>query len=215
MTHSLNDSLDDSPPDSLTDSLPDSLTDSLPDSLTDSHSHSLKGSDVRPGVPPVPWSTPILRGRYGTICTAKGSDVRPGVPLVVLGFRRFCVAASVICQGVGCSPWCPSGVPPSGVPPSGVPPSGVPPVSLRCPSPPKFLSSGVPPVLLTFRRFCVAGVGQRALPRVGCTPCPGVQCRFPKSGCRPWRPSGIPRVSLGFRFFSAAFAWQAWDNVQY
>ena len=150
MTHSLNDS--------LTDSLPDSLTDSLPDSLTDSHSHSLKGSGVRPGVPPVPWSPPILRGRYGTICTAKGSDVRPGVPLVVLGFRRFCVAASVICQGVGCSPWCPSGVPPSGVPPVSLP-SEVP--LLRCPSGTPYF----PPLLRGRRRTtCTAKGRMYALP---------------------------------------------------
>ena len=95
----------------------------------------------------------FLRGRRGTWCTAKGSDVRPGVPPVSLGLCRwlsrgrrgtgFCVAsaalgalprgrmyalASLRCplvsaafawqawhlvhsQGVGCTPWRPSGVP--------------------------------------------------------------------------------------------------------
>ena len=103
---------------------------------------------------------PLLRGRRGTMCTAKGSDVRPWRPL---GLRRFGVAGvgqcalprgrmyalaslgapfllrgrrgsvafpwqawdNVHCQGVGCTPWRPSGL----------------------------------------RLFCVAGVGQCALPR--------------------------------------------------
>ena len=38
------------------------------------------------------WSPPLLRGRRGTWCIPKGSDVRPGVPPVSLGLRRFCVA---------------------------------------------------------------------------------------------------------------------------
>ena len=32
----------------------------------------------------VPWSPLLLRGRRGTMCTVKGSDVRPGVPPVSL-----------------------------------------------------------------------------------------------------------------------------------
>ena len=40
---------------------------------------TVKGSDVRPGVPwrppGDPWSPVLLRGRRGTMCTAKGSDV--------------------------------------------------------------------------------------------------------------------------------------------
>ena len=40
----------------------------------------------------VPGSPPLLRGRRGTMCTVKGSDVRPGVPLASLGLRLFCVA---------------------------------------------------------------------------------------------------------------------------
>ena len=69
----------------------------------------------------VPWSPPLcrwlLRGRRGTWCTAKGSDVCPGVPPVSLGLRRsaggFCVAGAALgaLQGVGCTPWRPSGVP--------------------------------------------------------------------------------------------------------
>ena len=37
----------------------------------------------------VPWAPLLLRGRRGTMCTAKGSDVRPGVPPVFLGFAVF------------------------------------------------------------------------------------------------------------------------------
>ena len=82
---------------------------------------------------------------------------------------------------------------------------------------------------LGLRLFCVAGVGQCALPRVGCTPwrpsgsasfawqaratmCTAkrpllrgrreTMCTAKGVGCTPWRPSG-----------SASFAWQAWDNV--
>ena len=40
----------------------------------------------------VPGSLRLLRGRRGTMCTVKGSDVRPGVPLASLGLRLFCVA---------------------------------------------------------------------------------------------------------------------------
>ena len=75
------------------------------------------------------------------MCIANGLDVRPGVPLASLGLRFFCVAGvgqcalprgwmyalaslwrpwvsfacqawdNVHCQGVGCTPWRPSGVP--------------------------------------------------------------------------------------------------------
>ena len=55
---------------------------SLAHSLTQSLTHSLT----------------LLRGRRGTWCTGKGSDVRPGVPPVSLGLRRsaggFCVAGA-------------------------------------------------------------------------------------------------------------------------
>ena len=236
----------------------------------------------------VPWSPPLLRGRRGTMCTAKGSDVRPGVPPVSLrcpsgvppvslGLRRFCVAGvgqralprgrmyalsaafawqawdNMHCQGVGCTPWRPSGVPWS-------------PPLLRgrrgtmCTAKGSDVRPGVPPVFLGLRRFCVAGVGQCALPRgsdvrPGVPPvslrCPLVSAAFAWQawdnemctakgvGCTPWRPSGVPPVSLGLRRFcvagvgqcalprgrmyalvslrcplvSAAFAWQAWDNV--
>ena len=76
-----------------------------------------KGSDARPGVPRAPR---LLRGRRGTMCTAKGSDVRPGVPRAprLLRGRRgpraprlFAWQAwdNVSSQGVGCTPWRPSG----------------------------------------------------------------------------------------------------------
>ena len=117
----------------------------------------------------VPWSPLLLRGRRGTMCTAKGSDVRPGVPWVSASFA-WQAWDNVHCQGVGCTPWHPLGL----------------------------------------RLFCVAGVGQCALPRgrmyalasLGSPPllrgrrgtfnvhCQGV-------GCTPWRP-------LGLRFFCVA-----------
>ena len=83
---------------SLTHSLPRSLAPSLTHSLTQI-THSLMHS--------LTHSMCILRGRRGTMCTAKGSDVRPGV----LGLHLFCVAGveNVHCQGVGCTPWRPSG----------------------------------------------------------------------------------------------------------
>ena len=48
---------------------------------------TVKGSDVRPGVPLASLGLRLLRGRRGTMCTVKGSDVRPGVPLASLGLR--------------------------------------------------------------------------------------------------------------------------------
>ena len=168
-----------------------------------------KGSDVCPGVPlaslvsaafawqawdnvhcqgvgctprgsaGVPGSPPLLRGRRGTMCTAKGSDVRPGVPLASLGLRRFCVAGVGQCAlprgrmyapGFRWRPW----------------------VSAS------FawqawdnVRPGVPLASLGLHLFCVAGVGQCALPR-GRMYAPGFR----------WRP-----------WVSASFAWQAWDNV--
>ena len=68
---------------------------------------------------------------------------------------------------------------------------------------------------LGLRRFCVAGVGQRALPRgqmyalasLGAPPLlrgrRGTMCTAKGSDVRPGVPWG-----------SVAFAWQAWDNVQ-
>ena len=69
-------------------------------------------------------SPPLLRGRRGTTCIGKGSDVRPDVPLASLWCHlvsaalrgRGCTTCigkwhNVHCQGVGCTPWRPSGVP--------------------------------------------------------------------------------------------------------
>ena len=118
-------------------------------------------------------SPPLLRGRRGTMCTVKGSDVRPGVPWVSASFA-WQAWDNVHCQGFGCTPWRPLGL----------------------------------------RLFCVAGVGQCALPRVwmyalaslGSPPLlrgrRGTMCTAKGSDVRP----GVPWVS-------AAFAWQAWDNV--
>ena len=176
-----------------------------------------KGSDVRPGVP---WGSasfvwqacdnvhcqgvwmyalaslgapPLLRGRRGTMCSAKGSGCTPWRPL---GLRLFCVA------GVG-----------------------------QCVLPRGWMyalaSLGAPPLLrgrpgvgctpwrpLGLRRFCVAGVGQSALPRgwvyalasLGAPPLlrgrRGTICTAKGLDVRPGVPWG-----------SAAFAWQAWDNL--
>ena len=153
----------------------------------------------------VPGSPPLLRGRRGTMCTAKRSDVRPGVPLASLGLRLFCVAGvgqcalprgrmyapgfrwrpwvsasfawqawdNVHCQGVGCTPRGSAGVPWS-------------PPLLR-----GRRGTMCTPWQVGLRLFCVAGVGQCALPR-GRMYAPGFR----------WRP-----------WVSASFAWQAWDNV--
>ena len=165
----------------------------------------------------VPGSPPLLRARRGTMCTAKGSDVRPGVPLASLGLRLFCVAGvgqcalprgrmyapgfrwrpwvsasfawqawdNVRCQGVGCTPRGSAGVP------------GSPPLlrgrrGTMCPAKGSDVRPGVPLASLGLRLFCVAGVGQCALPR-GRMYAPGFR----------WRP-----------WVSASFAWQAWDNVR-
>ena len=165
----------------------------------------------------VPGSPPLLRCRRGTMCTVKGSDVRPGVPLASLGLRLFCVAGvgqcalprgwmyalgfrwrpwvsasfawqawdNVHCQGVGCTPRGSAGVPRS-------------PPLLRgrrgamCIVKGSDVRPGVPLASLGLRLFCVAGVGQCALPR-GWMYVPGFR----------WRP-----------WVSASFAWQAWGNVR-
>ena len=188
----------------------------------------------------VPGSLPLLRGRRGTMCTVKGSDVRPGVPLASLGLRLFCVAGVGQCALPRCRMYTPrgsAGVP--GSPPllrgrcwtmctvkgSDVRPgvslaslglrffcvAGVGQCALsrgRMYAPgfrwrPWVSASfawqawdnvhcqGVPLASLGLRLFCVAGVGQCALSR-GRMYAPGFR----------WRP-----------WVSASFAWQVWDNV--
>ena len=131
----------------------------------------------------VPGSPPLLRGRRGTMCTVKGSDVRPGVPLASASFA-WQAWDNVRCQGVGCTPWGSAGVP------------GSPPLlrgrrGTMCTVKGSDVRPGVPLASLGLRLFCVAGVGQCALPRG----------RMHAAGFR-WRP-----------WVSASFAWQAWDNV--
>ena len=62
----------------------------------------------------------FLRGRRGAICSVKGSDVRPGVPLVGSGSATFAWQAWIMCNAKGSdvcpdislrSSWCASGVP--------------------------------------------------------------------------------------------------------
>ena len=124
--------------------------------------------------------------RRGTMCTAKGSDVRPGVPLASLGLRFFCVA------GVGQCALPRGRMYARGS--AGVP--GSPPLlrgrrGTMCTVKGSDVRPGVPLASLGLRLFCVAGVGQCALPR-GRMYAPGFR----------WRP-----------WVSASFAWQAWDNV--
>ena len=265
---------------SLTPSLPHSLTHSLPHSLT--HRRFCTGLDVRPGVPwgsasfawqawdnvhcqgvgCTPWrplglrrfcvagvgqcalprgrmyalaslgAPPLLRGRRGTMCTAKGSDVRPGVPW---GSASFAWQAwdNVHCQGVGCTPWRPLGLRlfcVAGVGQCALPRGrmyalaslGAPPLlrgrrGAMCTAKGSDVCQGVgctPWRPLGLRLFCVAGVGQCALPRgrmyalasLGAPPLlrgrRGTMCIPKGSDVRPGVPWG-----------SAAFAWQAWDNV--
>ena len=54
-------------------------------------------------------SPPLLRGRRGAMCTVKGSDVRPGVPWVSASFA-WQAWHNVHCQGLGCTPWRPLGL---------------------------------------------------------------------------------------------------------
>ena len=89
----------------------------------------------------------LLRGRRGTMCTAKGSDVRPGVPWAppLLRGRRgpMCTAkGSDVRPGV---PWAP------------------PLLRGRCGA--MCIAKGSDVASLGLRLFCVAGVGQCALPR--------------------------------------------------
>ena len=157
-------------------------------------------------------SPPLLRGRRGTMCTAKGSDVRPGVPWVSASFA-WQAWHNVHCQGVGCTPWrplglrlfCVEGVGQCALPRGSDVRPGVPWVSasfawqawhnVHC--------QGVgctPWRPLGLRLFCVAGVGQCALPRgrmyalasPGSPPLlRGRRVRCQGVGCTPWRPLGL------------------------
>ena len=211
LTHSLSHSLSlsHSPTHSLTHSLSHALTHSLTP-LT----HSLTQcafcvAGVGQCALPRGWmyalaslgSPPLLRGRRGTMCTVKGSDVRPGVPWVSASFA-WQAWDNVHCQGLGCTPWRPLGLRLFCV-------AGVGHCNVHC------QGLGCTPWRpLGLRLFCVAGVGQCALPRVwmyalaslGSPPLlrgrRGTMCTAKGSDVRP----GVPWVS-------AAFAWQAWDNV--
>ena len=135
-------------------------------------------------------SPPLLRGRRGTMCIAKGSDVRPGVPWVSASFA-WQAWHNVHCQGVGCTPWrplglrlfCVAGVAQCALPTGSDVRPGVTWVSasfawqawdnVHC--------QGVgctPWRPLGLRLFCVAGVGQCALPR-GSDVRPGVPWATP------------------------------------
>ena len=159
----------------------------------------------------------LLRGRRGTMCTAKGSDVRPGVPW---GSASFAWQAwdNMHCQGVRCTllrgrrgtmctakgPDVRPGVPWGSAAFAWKAWDNVHCQGVRC----------TPWRPLGLRRFCVAGVGQCALPRgpmyalasLGAPPLlrgrRGTTCTAKGSDVRPGVPWG-----------SDAFAWQAWDNL--
>ena len=122
-----------------------------------------------------PWSPPLLRRRRGPTCIGKGSHVRPGVPLASLWCPVVSAAfawqawTNVHWQGVGCTPWRPSGVP---LVPFGLRGFCVAGVAHRALARGRMYAlaslwrpSGVPLVPLGLCRFCVAGVAQRASPR--------------------------------------------------
>ena len=142
-----------------------------------------------------PWSPPLLRRRRGPTCIGKGSHVRPGVPLASLWCPVVSAAfawqawTNVHWQGVGCTPWRPSGVP-------------LVPFGLR-----GFCVAGVAHrALARGRMYALASLW-----------CPLVSAAFAWQawhnvhcqgvGCTPWRP-------LGSAALSVPFAWQAWDNLQ-
>ena len=164
-----------------------SLTHSLPHSPTHPLTHSLTRSLCVAGVGQCSLprgrmyalaslgAPPLLRGRRGTMCTAKGLGVRPGVP-----WGRFCVA------GVGqCA--LPRG-PMYALASLGAPPLLRGRCGTMCAAKGSDVRPGVPWGSVAFawqawdnvhcqgvgctpwrplglRRFCVAGVGQCALPR--------------------------------------------------
>ena len=160
-------------------------------------------------------SPPLLRGRRGTMCTAKGSDVRPGVPWVSASFA-WQAWHNVHCQGVGCTPWRPLGLRLFCV--AGVAQCALPRGRMYA-----LASLGSPPLFrgrrgtmctakgvgctpwrpLGLRLFCVAGVGQCALPRgrmyalasLGSPPLlrgrRGTMCTAKGIGCTAWRPLGL------------------------
>ena len=251
LTHLLTHSLT---PHSLTHPLPPSLPRSLPPSLTHSLTHrrfcvASVGQCALPrgrmyalaslGAPP------LLRGRRGTMCAA-------------FAWQAW---DNVHCQGVGCTPWRPLGLRlfcVAGVAQltCGVfvfssvsaPSSSRPPVhsltqslarslthSLTPHSPTHSLtpppSLAPSPPLVRGRRFCVAGVGQCALPRgrmyalASLLPLlrgrRGTMCTAKGSDVRPGVPWGSASfawqacadVRPGVPWGSAAFAWQACDSL--
>ena len=169
---------------------------------------------------------PLLRGRRRTMCTAKGSDVRPGVPW---GSASFAWQAwdNLHCQGVGCTPWRPLGLRHFCV--AGVGLCALPRGLMYA-----LASLGAPPLLRGRRRTMCTAKGSDVRPGVPWgsasfawqawdnVRCQGVRCRL-------WRPLGLRLfcvagvgsmctakgldVRPGVPWGSAAFAWQAWDNV--
>ena len=190
-----------------------------------------------PGFAGVPGSSPLLRGRRGTMCTAKGSDVYPGVPLASLGLRFFCVAGVGQCALSRCWMYTRGS--------AGVPRS---PPLLRgrhgtmCTVKGSDVCPGVPLASMGLRLFCVAGVGQCALSRgwmytrgsAGVPRSPpllrgrhGTMCTVKESDVCP----GVPLASMGLRLFCVAgvgqcalsrgrmyalgFRWRPWVSASF
>ena len=150
---------------------------------------TVKGADVRPGVPWVSaslawqaWlgSPPLLRGRRGTMCTAKGSDVGPGVPWVSasLAWQAW---HNVHCQGLGCTPWRPLGLRLFCV--ARVAQCALPRARMYA-----LASLGSPPLLRGRRGTMCTAKGLDVRPGV-----PWVSASFAWQalGCTPWRPLGL------------------------
>ena len=166
-------------------------------------------------------SPPLLRGRRGTMCTAKGSDVRPGVPWVSASFA-WQAWHNVHCQGVGCTPWRPSGLRLFCV--AGVAQCALPRGRMYA-----LASPGSPPLLCGRRGTMCTAKGSDVRPGV-----PWVSAAFAWQAwhnvhVRPGVPWVSPPLSRGRRgtmctakgsdirpgvpWVSASFAWQAWHNA--
>ena len=172
----------------------------------------VKGSDVRPGVPLASLGLCVFcvagvgqcalsRGRMyaqgfrwrpwvsasfawqawdnvhcqGVGCTPRGSAGVPGSPPLLRG-RRGTSWDNVHCQGVGCTLWGSAGVP------------GSPPLlrgrrGTMCIVKGSDVRPGVPLASLGLRLFCVAGVGQCALPSTHTHTCSEVSYRITDMEC--------------------------------
>ena len=168
----------------------------------------------------VPLASLGLRHSAGGFCVAsaglgapaKGSDVRPGVPLALALPVAFAwqVRDLVHCKGVGCTPWRPSGVPLASLglrrSAGGFCVAGAGLGALQrdrmyaLASLWRPLLSAALPVAFAWQAWawCMQRGWMCALASRHLVHCKGV-------GCTPWRPSGVPLASLGFRRSAGGF----------